>query len=69
MLRRHLAGQGHVAESEQHIARQGEIIAGLERSHRESVTLKTARELLAGMEYAQSLHVADRDRLRGLLLS
>jgi hypothetical protein len=69
MIRRHLElAETHVAEGKKHLARQREIIARLERSHRKSVTLNTARDLLAGMEYAQSLHVADQDRLRELLL-
>jgi hypothetical protein len=65
MLQRHLElAERHVAEGEKHVARQQEIVAGLERMHRESVTLQTARELLQEMQYAQRLHVADRDRLR-----
>jgi hypothetical protein len=58
----------HVAEGEGHIAHQREIVARLERTSPTSVTLERARELLANVEYAQSLHVADRDRLRGLIL-
>jgi hypothetical protein len=67
MLRRHYElGERHVREREDHIARQREIVARLERL-REPVTLQTARDLLRKMEHAQMLHVAERDRLRELL--
>ena len=50
MLTRHLElAERHVAEGDQLIARQREIIAEHERLHRESVTLQTARELLQEM--------------------
>ncbi len=65
MLKRHLElVERHVLEGERHIARQREIVARLEHGLRESTTLRIARELLLEMERAQSLHVADRDRLR-----
>jgi hypothetical protein len=58
----------HVLDGQEHIARQREIVAQLERRHRDSTTLKIARELLKEMENAQRLHMADRGRLRALLL-
>jgi hypothetical protein len=39
----------------------------LELRSPESVTLRIARGLLQDVERAQRTHVADRDRLRGLL--
>ena len=69
MIRRHLElAERHVLEGEEHIARQREIVARLERTSPASVTLQRARELLQEVERAQRLHVADRDRLRRLLL-
>jgi len=69
MIRRHLAlAERHVREGERHIARQREIVRKLELRNPESITLRIARGLLQEVERAQGIHVADRDRLRGLLL-
>jgi hypothetical protein len=67
LLRRHFElGERHVREREEHIALQREIVAHLEHL-REPVTLQKARDLLRNMEYAQMLHVAERNQLRELL--
>jgi hypothetical protein len=64
MLSRHLKlVERHVLEGERRIARQREIVARLEHGPRESITLRIARDLLQEMERAQTLHVADRERL------
>ena len=64
MIRRHLEkAERHVRDG---IARQREIVCKLEL--RSPVTLRIARGLLQEVERAQGIHVADRDRLRGLLL-
>jgi len=69
MIRRHLErAERHVRDGERHIARQREIVRKLELRSPESVTLRIARGLLQEVERAQTVHVADRDRLRGLLL-
>jgi hypothetical protein len=66
MIRRHLEkAERHVRDG---IARQREIVCKLELRSPESVTLRIARGLLQEVERAQGIHVADRDRLRGLLL-
>jgi hypothetical protein len=69
MIRRHLElADRHVRDGERHIARQREIVRKLELRSPESITLRIARGLLQEVERAQTVHVADRDRLRGLLL-
>lgn len=69
MLRQHLElTERHAREGERRIARQREIVRRLELRSPESVTLRIARGLLQEVERAQRKHVADRDRLRGLLL-
>ena len=69
MIRRHLElTERHVREGERRIARQREIVRRLELRSPEAVTLRIARGLLEEGERAQRIHVADRDRLRGLLL-
>ncbi len=69
MIRRHLElAERHVLEGERHIARQREIVGKLELRNPESIPLRIARGLLQEVERAQGIHVADRDRLRGLLL-
>ena len=69
MIRQHLElTERHVREGERRIARQREIVRRLELRSPESVTLRIARGLLQEVERAQRIHVADRDRLRGLLL-
>jgi hypothetical protein len=68
-IRRRLElAERHVRDVERHIARQREIVRKLELRSPESVTLPIARGLLQEVERAQGIHVADRDRLRGLLL-
>ena len=68
MIRRHVElAERHVLEGEEHISRQREIVARPERTSPTSVTLERARELLQEVERAQRLHVADRDRLLGML--
>jgi hemerythrin len=52
----------HVAEGEQHVARQREMVAELERDGHDA---KAARELLRQFEQTLAMHVADRDRWRG----
>ena len=54
----------HVAEGEQHIARQRELIAELERDGHDTTT---AIELLRTFEQSQAGHIADRDRIRAVL--
>ena len=67
MLEDHLAlAERHVAQGEDHIRRQREIVDQLTRNgHIEYV--QNARELLAQFEELQALHVGDRDRLKGEL--
>jgi hypothetical protein len=58
----HLAeAEDHVAVGMQHIARQRELIAQLERDGHD---VTQARALLEQFEQLQEMHVADRDRLR-----
>ena len=67
MLEEHLAlAEQHVALGEKHIARQREILAQLHRDGRDTAQ---AEQTLAAFEEAQTLHIADRDRLRGKLQS
>ena len=67
LLRRHFElGERHVREREEHIALQREIVAHLEHLQ-DPITLQKARDLLRNMEYAQMLHVAERNQLRELL--
>ena len=54
----------HVVEGERHLARQRDIVDTLER---EGLDGKTARALLVQFEEMQTLHLADRDRLRAEL--
>jgi hypothetical protein len=68
MIRRHLElAERHVRDGERHIARQREIVRKLELRNPESITLGIARGLLEEVERAQGIHVADQDRLRGML--
>jgi hypothetical protein len=65
MLEQHLAqAERHVADGENRIARQQQIITELASG---GYDLETAQDLLAHFEYAQESHVADRDRLRAQL--
>jgi hypothetical protein len=65
MLEQHLAqAERHVADGENRIARQQQIIAELASG---GYDLETAQDLLAHFEYTQESHVADRDRLRAQL--
>jgi len=52
--------RNHVTRSEQHVRRQREIIADMERDGDDT---ELARELLAKFERMLMLHLADRDRL------
>jgi Spy/CpxP family protein refolding chaperone len=62
ILQQHLfQAEEHVALGEQHISRQRELIAELDRDGHDT---KEARQLLATFEQLQALHVEDRDRLR-----
>jgi len=68
-IKRHLElAERRVREGERQIARQREIVRKLELRNPDSVTLRIARGLLQEVERAQGRDVADRDRLRGLLL-
>ena len=61
----HLAqAERHVAEGEQHIIRQREIIEMLARQGHDT---KAADELLGQFEQTLAAHIADRDRLRAEL--
>jgi hypothetical protein len=60
-IAQHLAeAEGHVALGEQHITRQKQIIAELERDGHDTAE---AKDLLSTFEATQVLHVADCDRL------
>lgn len=62
ILEQHLAqAERHVAEGEDRIVRQRQIIADLAKSRHH---LKVAKELLTQFEDMQTLAIADRDRLR-----
>jgi hypothetical protein len=54
----------HVAEGERHIARQKDVVAGLERHGRPS---GEARRLLGNFEELQQMHLADLHRILGEL--
>jgi hypothetical protein len=63
-LQAHLAeAERHVAESNQRIVRQREVLSQLERDNHVDAAAR-ARELLAKFEDTLALHTADRDRLR-----
>ena len=63
-LQAHLAQtERHVAEAEQRIVRQREILRELERDAHADAAAR-ARELLAKFEETLALYIADRDRLR-----
>jgi hypothetical protein len=58
----------HVVEGQDHIDRQREIVARLERAGRgHSWTAKLARDLLRTLEITQRVHVAHYDQLRSLM--
>lgn len=58
----HLAqAERHVTLGETHIAKQRAIVADLERDGHDA---RIARDLLDQLEQMQTLHVANRDRLR-----
>ena len=62
MIQEHLArAERHVEEGERHVARQGQLVAELERDGRDS---QEARKLLRQFEAWLALHIADCDRLR-----
>ena len=54
----------HVAEGEQHLARQRRLIAELERDGHDTAL---ALELLREFERTQASHIQERDRLRAEL--
>ncbi len=54
-----------VAQGNENISRQREIIARLERENSDIVS--TARNALASMEAVQAVYLADRDRLKEVL--
>ena len=61
-LAEHLAqAERHVSLGEAHLQRQRILVTELERTGADA---GEARRLLANLEEMQSLHVADRDRLR-----
>jgi hypothetical protein len=61
-LAEHLAqAERHVVLGEAHLQRQRVIVTELERAGADT---GEARRLLANLEEMQTLHVADRDRLR-----
>jgi hypothetical protein len=51
----------HVAQGEDIVARQREIVAELANDHHD---VRLAQELLTLFETTQALHIADRDRIR-----
>jgi hypothetical protein len=66
MLERHLAqAERHVTEGEQHILRQRNVIA--EREHGGYGGVDDARQVLVEFEITQTLHIAQRDRIRQAL--
>lgn len=61
MLREHLAiASRHVAQGEQHVSRQRELIAELERNGHNTAQ---ATQLLVQFEELLAMHIADRDRI------
>jgi hypothetical protein len=61
MLKQHLRdAEERLARGLQHIARQKEIISGLDL---EGPDLAAAQELLATLEEMQKVHTADRDEI------
>jgi hypothetical protein len=65
MIRDHLAlAEQHVAQGERHIAEQRARIDELERSGADTTT---AKEVLSVFQQTQTMHLADRERLRGEL--
>ncbi len=62
MWEEHLAlAESHIAQGEQTVARQRQIVGELERDGHDA---RTARELLIQFEEILRTHFADRDRLR-----
>jgi len=65
LVERNLAlAETHVAKSERIVAEQRRLVAELER---DGHSVELARTLLTSYEQTLLLHVADRERLRGLL--
>ena len=61
----HLAlAEKHVAQGEQHLARQRKVLETLARDGHDTAT---AADLLRTLEATQALHRAERDRLRAEL--
>jgi Spy/CpxP family protein refolding chaperone len=61
MLLDHLAqARRHVAQGEQHVMRQRELVAEMERDGHDTAQ---SRALLKQFEELLALHVADRDRM------
>ncbi len=62
MLRKHLTqAEKHVASGEQHVRRQRELVAELERDGHDTAV---AKQLLAEFERLWEMHIADRDRIQ-----
>jgi len=62
MVEEHLQlAEKHVAQGDQHLADQRELIFQMERDGHDTTE---ARRLLRQFEELQELHIADRDRLR-----
>ena len=61
ILKEHLAlAERHVREGAEHVARQRQIIAELERDGHDATE---ARRMLATFETTQAMHVADLERI------
>ena len=62
LLLRHLAeAERDVAQGEDQLARQRDLIAELEGSDRDT---SSAKEVLSTLEATQALHLVDRERIR-----
>jgi len=57
----------HIAEGNEHLRRQRLVVAALKRRHPGSERLKRALAMLDTMERKQRDHLAERDRLKGML--
>ena len=62
MLDRHLTqAERHIAEGEDHVTRQRQIVLELAN---DGGDLRTAQALLAQLEMMPAQHIADRERIR-----
>jgi hypothetical protein len=65
MILDHVAmAERHIAEGEQHLRRQRQLVSSMKRRQPSLEILKQARSMLASMERMQRNHIATRDRLR-----